>query len=210
MIRRNIKLAEAPSYGQSIYDYAPDSNGAKDYERLAMEIHSASRNGELSPSTALRTDIENGDGGSPADAGSGADSVCGSDLACGTGVSPVKQGRDAPAMENAQAGRPPRRTNGRCHTQSDAAESDPSESTGTSPADQAHRDPTLAVGENGPPSTPCPPGDESEPVTTVYPVVDEQAIRDAVMPIVDHRKDDEAEVNPSDQGEDSEATRQSA
>jgi chromosome partitioning protein len=38
-IRRNIKLAEAPSYGQSIFDYASDSNGAKDYESLAAEIH---------------------------------------------------------------------------------------------------------------------------------------------------------------------------
>lgn len=39
MIRRNIKLAESPSYGQSIFDYASDSNGAKDYEKLAAEIH---------------------------------------------------------------------------------------------------------------------------------------------------------------------------
>ena len=39
MVRRNIKLAEAPSYGQSIFDYALDSNGAKDYEMLAAEIH---------------------------------------------------------------------------------------------------------------------------------------------------------------------------
>jgi chromosome partitioning protein len=39
MIRRNIKLAEAPSYGQSIFDYANDSNGSKDYELLAAEIH---------------------------------------------------------------------------------------------------------------------------------------------------------------------------
>ena len=38
VIRRNIKLAEAPSYGKSIFDYAPDSNGAKDYEVLAAEI----------------------------------------------------------------------------------------------------------------------------------------------------------------------------
>lgn len=38
MIRRNIKLAEAPSYGQSIFDYAADSNGAKDYEQLGREI----------------------------------------------------------------------------------------------------------------------------------------------------------------------------
>lgn len=39
VIRRNIKLAESPSYGKSIFDYALDSNGAKDYERLALEIH---------------------------------------------------------------------------------------------------------------------------------------------------------------------------
>jgi chromosome partitioning protein len=37
-IRRNIKLAEAPSYGKSIFDYAADSNGAKDYELLAREV----------------------------------------------------------------------------------------------------------------------------------------------------------------------------
>jgi chromosome partitioning protein len=38
VIRRNIKLAESPSYGKSIFDYAPDSNGAKDYENLVSEI----------------------------------------------------------------------------------------------------------------------------------------------------------------------------
>jgi chromosome partitioning protein len=38
MIRRNIKLAEAPSYGQSIFDYAADSHGAKDYDQLAKEV----------------------------------------------------------------------------------------------------------------------------------------------------------------------------
>jgi len=37
-IRRNIKLAEASSFGQSVFDYAPKSNGARDYERLASEI----------------------------------------------------------------------------------------------------------------------------------------------------------------------------
>jgi chromosome partitioning protein len=40
-IRRNIRLAEAPSFGQSIFQYAPDSNGAEDYRRLAEEIHAA-------------------------------------------------------------------------------------------------------------------------------------------------------------------------
>ncbi|MFM8734197.1 MAG: ParA family protein [Pirellulales bacterium] len=37
-IRRNIRLAEAPSFGQSIFDYAPDSNGAEDYAALAAEV----------------------------------------------------------------------------------------------------------------------------------------------------------------------------
>jgi chromosome partitioning protein len=37
-IRRNIRLAEAPSFGQSIFQYAPDSHGAEDYRALAAEI----------------------------------------------------------------------------------------------------------------------------------------------------------------------------
>ncbi len=37
-IRRNIRLAEAPSFGQSIFHYAPDSRGAEDYEQLAREV----------------------------------------------------------------------------------------------------------------------------------------------------------------------------
>lgn len=37
-IRQNIKLAEAPSHGLTIFDYAPRSNGALDYARLADEI----------------------------------------------------------------------------------------------------------------------------------------------------------------------------
>ena len=37
-IRRNIRLAEAPSYGHSIFDYDARSNGAEDYRRLAEEI----------------------------------------------------------------------------------------------------------------------------------------------------------------------------
>jgi chromosome partitioning protein len=37
-IRRNVKLAEAPSHGQSIFDYAPNSAGATDYAALANEV----------------------------------------------------------------------------------------------------------------------------------------------------------------------------
>ncbi len=39
-IRRNIKLAEAPSFGRSIFAYAPASHGATDYAALAAEIES--------------------------------------------------------------------------------------------------------------------------------------------------------------------------
>ena len=37
-IRSNVKLAESPSYGQTIFEYAPESNGAEDYLRLAAEV----------------------------------------------------------------------------------------------------------------------------------------------------------------------------
>ena len=38
-IRRNIKLAESPSFGQTILSYDPQSNGAADYRALAREVH---------------------------------------------------------------------------------------------------------------------------------------------------------------------------
>ena len=37
-IRNNVKLAEAPSFGRSIFEHAPDSNGARDYEAFAREF----------------------------------------------------------------------------------------------------------------------------------------------------------------------------
>jgi len=37
-IRRNIRLAECPSFGQSIFQYAPTSRGAEDYASLAAEV----------------------------------------------------------------------------------------------------------------------------------------------------------------------------
>ncbi len=37
-IRRNIKLAEAPGFGQSIFDYESNSNGAEDYGNLCKEV----------------------------------------------------------------------------------------------------------------------------------------------------------------------------
>ncbi len=37
-IRRNVKLAESPSYGQTIFEYENSSNGAEDYRALASEV----------------------------------------------------------------------------------------------------------------------------------------------------------------------------
>ena len=37
-IRRNIKLAESPGFGQSVLQYDSESNGAADYRKLAAEL----------------------------------------------------------------------------------------------------------------------------------------------------------------------------
>jgi chromosome partitioning protein len=37
-IRNNVKLAEAPSFGRTIFEHAPDSKGAKDYDAFASEF----------------------------------------------------------------------------------------------------------------------------------------------------------------------------
>ncbi len=38
LIRENISLAEAPSFGKTIYEYKPDSYGSEDYFALSSEI----------------------------------------------------------------------------------------------------------------------------------------------------------------------------
>lgn len=40
VIRTNVRLAEAPSHGQTIFDYAPSSHGSEDFATLADEIES--------------------------------------------------------------------------------------------------------------------------------------------------------------------------
>jgi len=42
-IRRNVKLAECPSYGQTIFQYAPKSHGAEDYLAVADELLGGSK-----------------------------------------------------------------------------------------------------------------------------------------------------------------------
>jgi chromosome partitioning protein len=45
-IRRNIKLAEAPSHGQTIFEYEPNCHGAADYEAVASFLHGNSTTAE--------------------------------------------------------------------------------------------------------------------------------------------------------------------
>lgn len=60
-IRRNIRLAEAPSFGQSIFQYAPNSHGADDYRALANELldgyETASESGTLATSPGVETTL---------------------------------------------------------------------------------------------------------------------------------------------------------
>src|SRR5438067_537087 len=52
-IRRNVKLAECPSFGQSIFSYWPQCNGAEDYAALAREVL-----GEVPTVLAVRVEVD--------------------------------------------------------------------------------------------------------------------------------------------------------
>jgi len=39
VIPRNIRLAEAPSYGKNIFEYDDESQGAQTYQAFAVEVH---------------------------------------------------------------------------------------------------------------------------------------------------------------------------
>jgi len=56
-IRRNIKLAECPSYGKTIFDYDPHSIGAEDYLALAEEFlaYTLPPDRKPCPPTTIRT-----------------------------------------------------------------------------------------------------------------------------------------------------------
>lgn len=46
VIPRNVRLAEAPSYGKTILDYDKHSKGAKAYKKLAKEVHKRAQKGK--------------------------------------------------------------------------------------------------------------------------------------------------------------------
>ncbi|WP_169975760.1 ParA family protein [Tautonia rosea] len=66
-IRRNIRLAECPSFGQSIFQYAPSSRGAADYSSLAGEIQGRPPTGSWASTDSATTAPEpDSDGELPA------------------------------------------------------------------------------------------------------------------------------------------------
>jgi chromosome partitioning protein len=57
-IRRNIKLAESPSFGQTIFQYEPASHGASDYRALAKEVVDMSPEVSVSINPLIRSQAE--------------------------------------------------------------------------------------------------------------------------------------------------------
>lgn len=72
-IRRNIKLAEAPSYGKTIFEYEPNCHGAEDYQRVAEYIHKGGKVNAEPAGVSDRTD-ENDYGDAPLRDGASTDS----------------------------------------------------------------------------------------------------------------------------------------
>jgi hypothetical protein len=64
-VRKNIRLAECPSFGQTIFEYAPHSKGAADYAALAEEIAAMSSEppAEASEPAADESGRDSGGGG---------------------------------------------------------------------------------------------------------------------------------------------------
>jgi len=63
-IRSNVKLAEAPSFGRTIFEHAPESNGAQDYEAVTDEFLARQGSmGQAAPEASDTTSAEaTGDG----------------------------------------------------------------------------------------------------------------------------------------------------
>jgi chromosome partitioning protein len=57
IIPRNVRLSEAPSHGQSIFEYDPKSIGAKKYLELATELKQRSAPAELKESPSRPTNL---------------------------------------------------------------------------------------------------------------------------------------------------------
>ena len=55
IIQRNIKLSEAPSFGEDIITYDATSRGARSYLSLGNEIIKKINNGKIKSKTSIRS-----------------------------------------------------------------------------------------------------------------------------------------------------------
>jgi hypothetical protein len=60
-IRRNIKLAEAPSYGKTIFEYEQNCHGAEDYKKVAEYLRDADSASRIYGSVERLTDAADQD-----------------------------------------------------------------------------------------------------------------------------------------------------
>ncbi len=67
-IRRNIKLAEAPSYGQTVFEYDPTCNGAEDYGKVAKFLLGIDETAVPAPAPVAAASEPPGQGSTPAPA----------------------------------------------------------------------------------------------------------------------------------------------
>jgi predicted nucleic acid-binding Zn-ribbon protein len=95
-IRRNIKLAECPSFGQTIFQYAPDANGAKDYAALAETVFGAhAHSGDATPDNAPDAVAEAGSRPEPDTVSNG---VADADPAPASAAAPVPEAEPVPEV----------------------------------------------------------------------------------------------------------------
>ena len=57
-IRKNIKLAEAPGYGQTIFEYAPNCHGSEDYRKVAEFLHNQTQSNTPTAESADKCPIK--------------------------------------------------------------------------------------------------------------------------------------------------------
>ena len=120
-VRRNIKLAESPSFGKTILDYDSASNGAADYRSLARELlgirDAATPAAAAKPDAAVAAPVRPNSEPTPAKttavaatsqlvAGAGTRAPAGGPAA----TKPAAPARPPPARPAAPAGPPPQRT----------------------------------------------------------------------------------------------------
>ena len=112
MIRRNVKLAECPSHGVSIFNYEPNCPGAKDYNAVAQEFLTLNQPGSCESGTTPPEEIETPATDLPAEADVAADKPSVSpqaDESASVEASPVNVAEpiNAPTAEFSSDNKPP-------------------------------------------------------------------------------------------------------